>query len=91
LSPSSPEDVTVLARGTINASGDELRVELRRPADRPAAERTLPHRRAVVVVVWPAAPTVVSPDRYSDVAAFLTRLFAESSISLAAIKASRQL
>jgi hypothetical protein len=78
---------TPLAGGTINASGDAIEVTLIRPA----AERTLPGKRAVVQITWPPAPTVVSPDRYSDVAAGLTRLFAESAISLAAMKASRLL
>jgi hypothetical protein len=83
LSTSSPNDVTDLARGQLN--GDELVIQLVRPANIPAAERTL--KPAVVVISWPAAPTVCTPARYSDMAAALTRLFASSAIALAGIKA----
>jgi hypothetical protein len=84
-----PTESTDLARGQIN--GDELAVELRRPADTLAAGRTLPANRAVVVIVWPPAATVVSPATYGEVAAFLTRLFASSATTLAAMKAGKQL
>jgi hypothetical protein len=81
-------DTTDLARGQINGS-DELLVQLIRPADIPAADRTL--KPARVRIVWPPAPTVVSPANFPDVAAFLTRLFTEAHITLAAIKAGRKL
>jgi len=46
---------------------------------------------AIVRIVWPPAPTVVSPRQFPEVAAMLTRLFAEAAVTLASIKASEQL
>jgi hypothetical protein len=77
VSPSSP---ITLADGQITKS-DRLAVELHQPTDSPP----------VVVLRWPPAPSVFSPQRFPDAAAFLTRLFAEAATTLAAIKASRQL
>jgi hypothetical protein len=79
----SQNESTDLARGQLN--GDELAVQLIRPADIPSAERTL--KPAVVRIIWPPAPTVVSPTNFPNVAAFLTPLFTEAHITLAAIKA----
>jgi hypothetical protein len=84
-------ETTPLAGGTINGTDDSISVDLVRRANIPAAERTLRGDRAVVAITWPGAPTVVSPTKYHEIAAFLTKLFAESSIALAALKASRQL
>jgi hypothetical protein len=50
VSPSSCES-TELAHATLNGAGDTISVLLIRPADIPAAERTL--KRAVVRIVWP--------------------------------------
>jgi hypothetical protein len=83
------QETTDLARGQINGY-DTVSVELVRPADIPAAERTLTQNRAVVVIAWPMAATVVSPARFPEVAAMLTRLFAEAATTLAAMKASRK-
>lgn len=82
-------DSTDLAHGTINGTGDTITVLLIRPADIPAAERTL--KSAIVRIVWPAKPTVVDPRRFPEVAAMLTRSFAEAATTLAAMKASRRL
>jgi hypothetical protein len=87
VSPSSTNDITDLAVGTLNG-GDELVVQLVRPRMR-AAERTL--KPAIVRIVWPPAATVVTPARFPEMAAMLTRLFASASTTLAAMKASKQL
>jgi hypothetical protein len=76
-----------LARAQINGA-DELAVQLIRPASIPAAERTL--KPAIVTIVWPPAPTVVSPARFPEVAATLARLFAEAATALSQIKAMRR-
>jgi hypothetical protein len=75
-------DITDLARGAIGA--DELSVQLVRPR-MPAIERTL--KPTVVRIVWPLKPTIVDPQRFPDIAAMLTRLFATAAIELASIKA----
>jgi hypothetical protein len=74
-------DVTQLASGRINQSGDRLSVELVEPADAPPA----------VLIRWPAAPTITTPARYNEVASAAMRLLAEASTTLARIKASRRL
>jgi hypothetical protein len=79
---------TDLARGTINASGEAITIQLIRPEDIPAADRT--RKPAVVRIQWPPAPTVVSPANFPEVAAMLTRLFAEAATRLAGIKAGGQ-
>jgi hypothetical protein len=73
-------DITDLARGTINGA-DELSMQLIRPTDMPA----------VVRIVWPLQSTIVSPKHFPEVAAMLTRLFAEAATTLAQIKARRRL
>jgi hypothetical protein len=50
VSPSSSES-TEPAHATLNGAGDTITVLLIRPADIPAAERTL--KPAVVRIVWP--------------------------------------
>jgi hypothetical protein len=42
-----------------------------------------------VVIKWPDQPTSVSPRHYGDLVARITRLLANSSTELAAIKAGR--
>jgi hypothetical protein len=88
LSPSSttPNDITVLAEGTIN--GDQLVVQLIRP-HMLAIERTL--HPTVVRIVWPLQPSIVSPANFPDTAAQIARLFAEAATTLAQIKAWRRL
>jgi hypothetical protein len=80
VSPSSPNDVTDLARGQIN-SDDQLVVQLIQPADMPA----------VVRIVWPTSPTVTAPARYLEIASTAMRLLAEASTTLTRIKASKHL
>jgi hypothetical protein len=76
--------VTVLANSQINGA-DELTVLLIRPTDMPAADRTV--HPAVIRIVWPPLATVVTPQRFPEVAAVIARLFAKASTELAAIKA----
>jgi hypothetical protein len=78
VSPSSP--VTVLASASINAT-DAIVAELVEADETPA----------VVIIKWPAKPTVCHPRRFPDTAAVIARLFAEAATALARIKASRRL
>jgi hypothetical protein len=73
VNPSSP--ITPLASAQVNH--DQLKVELVEPDSMPAMVR----------IVWPAAPTVVDPKRFPDVAAQIAQLFARAHIVLAALKA----
>ena len=73
MSQSSP--ITPLASAQVNH--DQLKVELIEPDSMPAMVR----------IVGPAAPTVVDPKRFPDVAAAIAQLFARAHIVLAGIKA----
>jgi hypothetical protein len=73
VSQSSP--ITPLASAQINH--DQLKVELVEPDSMPPAVR----------IVWPAAPTIIDPKRFPDVAAAIAQLFARAHIVLAALKA----
>jgi hypothetical protein len=73
VSQSSP--ITRLASAQVNH--DQLKIELIEPDSMPAMVR----------IVWPAAPTVVDPKRFPDVAAAIAQLFARAHIVLAGIKA----
>jgi hypothetical protein len=46
---------------------------------------------AVVIIRWPAKPTVLHPRRFPDAAGVIARLFAEAHTVLANIKAGRRL
>jgi hypothetical protein len=46
---------------------------------------------AVVIVRWPAGPTVLHPRRFPDVAAMVARSFAEAATRLSSIKRHRRL
>ena len=69
--------ITELASSQINAS-DRVTVELVQADLEPA----------VVIVRWPAKPTIVHPRRFPDTAATIARLFASASTELARIKAA---
>jgi hypothetical protein len=43
-----------------------------------------------VMIIWPDEPTSVNPRDYGDLIARVTRLLANSSLELAAIKAGRR-
>ena len=72
--------ITELASGQITA-GEAITVELVEANETPA----------VVIVHWPAKPTVLHPRRFPDAAAVTARLFAEAHTALAGIKARRPL
>ena len=72
--------ITELASSPINASATII-VELVEADETPA----------VVIVRWPAKPTVIHPRRFPDTAAVIAKLFAEAATALAAIKAGRRL
>jgi hypothetical protein len=72
--------ITQLASGQITAV-DVLTIELVEANETPA----------VVIVRWPAKPTVLHARRFPDVAATIAQLFARAHVVLAAIKAERRL
>ena len=71
--------VTELAAGQINASGG-ITVELVEADETPA----------VVIIRWPAKPTMLHPRRFPDAAAVIARLFATAATELARIKSRRR-
>ena len=73
MSPSLP---IVLASGALNRSGDQLSIELHRPADSPS----------FVMVVWPAKPSVTqpTPKALAALASAMVRTLAEAQTELAA-------
>jgi hypothetical protein len=72
--------VTELASSQITAV-DAITIELIEADETPA----------VVIIRWPAKPTVLHPKRFPDVAAAIAQLFARAHIVLAAIRAERRL
>ena len=68
--------VTHLASGALNRSGDTLTVELVQPDSMPAAVR----------IVWPAKPSVTAPTpkALAALAAAMVRCLAEAQTELAA-------
>jgi hypothetical protein len=77
-------DITELAAGRITGE-HQLTIQLIRQENLPATNRT--QYRGVIRVDWPTQQTVVSPDRFPEVAAQIVKLFATASTELAAIKA----
>ena len=73
MSQSSP--ITPLASAEVNH--DHLKVELIEPDGMPP----------MVKITWPPQPTIIKPERFPDVAAQLSQLFARAHIVLAALKA----
>ena len=72
--------ITTLAAGQITAV-DTITIELVEADETPA----------VIIVRWPAKPTILHPRRFPDTAAVIARLFAEAHTVLANIKAGRRL
>ncbi len=70
---------TTLASGQINKS-DQLDVELHRPADLPA----------FILVKWPAAPSVATPDNFSELVAAVFRILAEARVTLSRMRGDRR-
>jgi hypothetical protein len=71
--------ITPLASGQITPS-EAVTVELVEADETPA----------VVIVKWPAKPTILHPRRFPDTAATVAQLFARAHIVLAALKAHGQ-
>jgi hypothetical protein len=71
--------VTELASSQITV--DAIVVELAEADETPA----------VVILRWPAKPTVCHSRRFADTASVVVRLFSEAHIALAAIKSRRKL
>jgi hypothetical protein len=67
--------VTHLASGALNRSGDRLRVDLHQPADSPG----------LVMVVWPEKPSVTAPTlkALAALASAMVRTLAEAPTELA--------
>ena len=70
---------TTVASGAINKS-DQIEVELHRPATEPA----------FVLVVWPAAPSVASPDNFADLVAAVFRVLADARVTLSRMRGDRR-
>ena len=70
---------TTVATGQLNKS-DQLEIELHRPADLPA----------FILVKWPAAPTVASPDNFTDLVAALYRILADARTTLSRMRGDRR-
>jgi hypothetical protein len=75
----SNHPITPLASAQVNH--DTIAIELVEPSGLPP----------VVHIVWPAAPTIIDPKRFPDIAAQIAQLFARAHIVLAAIRAERRL
>jgi hypothetical protein len=72
--------ITELAAGQINTS-DMITVELVETDQHPA----------VVIITWPAKPSVVHPRRFPAAAESAARLFAAAVVRLAQIRRERRL
>jgi hypothetical protein len=73
-----PKSMT-LAAGRLSRS-DQLQVELHRPADTPA----------FILVKWPAAPSVASPDNFDNLVAAVYRVLADARTTLARKRGDRR-
>jgi hypothetical protein len=73
--------VTHLARGALNRSGDQLSIELHQPLDSPS----------FVMVVWPAKPSVTAatPKALAALASAMVRTLATAQAELAKIRNSQ--
>jgi hypothetical protein len=70
---------TTLAAGQLNKS-DQLEIDLHRPADLPA----------FILVKWPAAPSVASPDNFDNLVAAVYRILADARTTLSRIRGDRR-
>ena len=71
----SKSPITPLASAKVDH--DRLTIELVEPDGMPA----------VVRIVWPAAPSIIDPRAFPDVANAVARLFARGHVVLASLKA----
>ena len=79
--------VTELASTTINGA-DAITVQLLRPEDMPAVNRTA--HPGIVRVLWPLQPTILDAKQFPETAAAIVRMFAAAATELAAIKARKR-
>jgi hypothetical protein len=71
---------TRLGESQISESpNDTVLIEFVEPDDMPA----------VVRITWPESPSIVDPLRFRDLAAAMVKLFSDSHVALARIKARR--
>jgi hypothetical protein len=70
---------TTLATGQINRS-DQLSVELHTPAIEPA----------FVLIRWPDAPSVASPDNFDNLVAAVYRVLADARTTLSRMRGDRR-
>ena len=70
---------TTLAAGQLNKA-DQIEIELHRPADLPA----------FVLVKWPSAPSVASPDNFADRVAATFRILADARVTLSRMRGDRR-
>jgi hypothetical protein len=80
-------DITQLAFGQLTAA-DQLIVQLLRPADLPAVERTL--NPAGVRILWPVRPTIVPAREFPEIAALAVKVLAGASVELSRLAAMRR-
>jgi hypothetical protein len=71
--------ITTLSAGQINGA-DTLTVELMQPADMPI----------VIMVRWPAAPTITTPGKLNETAATVMRILANAVTAYTQIKAAKR-
>ena len=72
-------NITPLASGQVTAA-DTLTIELVKPLDMPA----------VVIIRWPAQPSITDPRTFSPTASAAMRILATAVTQLAAIRAAGQ-
>ena len=72
-------NVTTLASGQLNKS-DQIEVELHRPVDLPA----------FILIKGPSAPSVASPDNFTDLVAAVYRVLADVRITLSRMRGERR-
>ena len=70
---------TTVANGAVN-NADQLEVELHRPADLPA----------FILVKWPTAPSVASPDNFADLVAATFSVLADARTTLSRMRGDRR-
>ena len=70
---------TTLASGQLNKS-DQLDVELHQPADLPA----------FILVKWPAAPSVASPETFDNLVAAVFRVLSDARTALSRMRGDRR-
>ncbi len=58
----------------------QVTVELHRPATEPA----------FILVVWPTAPSVASPDNFADLVAAVFRVLADARVTLSRMRGDRR-